>query len=103
MNKVLEEINSLEEVKRLKILEKYIDNNEVLNKKFQEIKEIQKQLVNATHYNLINSKIEYEKLYNEKKEEILEYPFLEEYFEILEDVNNMLKNIFKTMEAEINL
>ena len=102
MNKLKEEFLNTELVKRIHSLENYIDNNEELNSKLKELKNLQKKMVNAKEYNQMNQykayKDEYDNLYNE----VLEFPFVEEYLELLEEANNKLLDICYIIENKIN-
>ena len=102
MNNLKEEFLNTELVKRIHSLEKYIDNNEELNFKLNELKNIQKKMINAKEFNQINQykvyKEEYENLYNE----VLEFPFVEEYLELLDEANNKLLDICYIIENKIN-
>ena len=102
MNKLKEEFLNTDLVKRIQSLEKIIDNNPTLNEKLNSLKELQKKMVNAKEFNQINQykayKEEYDKLYSE----ILEFPFVEEYLELLEQANNILLDICYIIENKIN-
>ena len=102
MNKLKEEFLNTELVKRIHSLEKIIDNNQELNQKLDSLKELQKKMVNAKEFNQINQykvyKEEYDTLYNE----VLEFPFVEEYLELLEQANNTLLDICYIIENKIN-
>ena len=92
----------LPEVKRIKELEPYIDNNKEIKAKFKELKEIQKQMVNSKEYNQFNQlkalKVDYEL----KRKELLNLPFVEEYLELLDIVDNMLVTLADGIENNIN-
>ena len=101
MNKLKEEFLNTELVKRIHSLEKIIDNNQELNQKLDSLKELQKKMVNSKEFNQINQykvyKEEYDTLYNE----VLEFPFVEEYLELLEEANNTLLDICYIIENKI--
>ena len=101
-DKLIEYFNNLEEVKRIKELEGYIDNNKDIKNKFNELKDLQKKLVNAKEYNQINQYNVYLKDYNNLKKELLDLPFVEEYLELLDYVNNMLNYLTKSIEIDID-
>ena len=101
-DKLIEYFNNLEEVKRIKELEGYIDNNKDIKNKFNELKDLQKKLVNAKEYNQINQYNVYLKEYNNLKNELLDLPFVEEYLELLDYVNNMLNYLTKSIEIDID-
>ena len=101
-DKLIEYFNNLEEVKRIKELEGYIDNNKDIKNKFNELKDLQKKLINAKEYNQINQYNVYLKEYNNLKNELLDLPFVEEYLELLDYVNNMLNYLTKSIEMDID-
>jgi len=96
--KIIQYFNDLEEVKRLKELEPYIKSNNEINKKFDELKDIQKKMVASKEFELTNQYIIYQKEYNKTKEELLDLPFVDEYLELVDYVNQMLDNL----ASEIN-
>ncbi len=95
-------INNLEETKRYKELEKYIDNNEKIKLKFAELKEKQKQLVNAKEFNQLKQAKIYEDEYNKIKEELFNMPFVEEYVELVEIINEKLDLIANEIENKLD-
>lgn len=102
ITKIKDEYLNLEEVKRIKELELYIDTNIDINNTFQKIKEIQKKIVHAKEFNQFNILKELEIEYNDLKEKLLDLPFVEEYLELLDIVNNMLTNTALEIEEKIN-
>lgn len=106
MNKRSTEIinyfNDLEEVKRIKELEGYIDNNKEINSCFKDLKLKQQQLVNAKEYNQPNQYKIYLAEYNEIKKKLFDLPFVEEYFELLEYINSLLNQLTNEIEYKLN-
>ena len=102
MNKLKEEFLNTDLVKRIHSLEKVIDNNENINSKLIELKELQKKMVNAKEFNQINQYKVYKEEYDDLYDEILEFPFVEEYLELLEEANNKLLDICYIIENKIN-
>ena len=100
------EFENLPEVIRIKELESYIDNNDKIKSKLLALKEKQKQMVNAKEFNQVNQYKEYLEEYNRLKEELLDLPFVEEYLELLEIVNNELTyvttGISRQLSKELN-
>jgi cell fate (sporulation/competence/biofilm development) regulator YmcA (YheA/YmcA/DUF963 family) len=92
-DKIIDYFNNLEEVKRIKELEPYIKNNKEINDKFIELKDIQKKMINAKEFNQINIYHELKKEYDKKKNELFDLPFVEEYLELVDIVNNMLNDL----------
>lgn len=102
INDIKAYFNSLPEVKRIKELEGYIDNNKEINDCFNNIKEIQKKLINSKEFNQMNQYAILKKQYEAEKSKLFELPFVEEYFELLEYVNVMLNNFTNQVENKIN-
>lgn len=92
----------LPEVIRIQELEKYIDNNQSINNKLKELKEKQKQMVNAKEYNQFNQYKIYLDEYNTLKEELIDLPFVEEYLELLQIVNAKLDDVTDEIENKLN-
>ena len=85
MNKLKEEFSNTELVKRIHALEKIIDNNPILNSKLSELKDLQKKMINAKEFNQFNQYKAYKDEYDSLYEEVLEFPFVEEYLELLDE------------------
>ena len=100
-NKIIEYFNSLPEVARIKELEHYIDNNEKIKKAFNELKDIQKKMVASKEYNQINQYKIYKIDYENKRCELYDLPFVEEYLELLEYVDNLLIDFTNKIEEGI--
>ena len=94
--------NNLEEVKRIKELEPYIDSSPVIKNKLDEMKDIQKHMINAKEYHQKNQYLVYEEEYNKIKEEIIDLPFVAEYLELLDIVNNELSNLTEEISYELD-
>ena len=102
VKELIDYFNSLPEVKRVHELEHFIDNNKEINSKLNDIKIIKKQMVNAKEFNQTNMYNEYKKQYDSLYSELLELPFVEEYLELLEIVNNMLLELTNSIEYKLN-
>lgn len=94
--------NDLPEVKRIHELEHYIDNNKDIKKKFSEVKAMQKKLVNAKEFNQVNQYKAYEEEYTKLKSELLDMPFVEEYLELLDLVDQMLISLTDSIEYKLD-
>ena len=101
-DKLIDSINDLPEVKRLKELDNYINNNKNINDKLNEMRTIQKKMVNAKEFDQMNQYIEYKKEYDSIIKELYDLPFVEEYMELIDYVNNVLANIKDRIESEID-
>ena len=102
MNKLKEEFLNTDLVKRIQSLEKIIDNNPTLNEKLNSLRNLQKKMINAKEFNQINQYKAYKEEYDKLYAEILEFPFVEEYLELLEQANNILLDICYIIENKIN-
>lgn len=102
MNKIIEAFNELPIAKRLHLLEEKIDSNVVLKERLEALKNKQKQMINAKEFNQWNQYAIYKKEYDDIYKEILEYPFMEEYLELLNEANEILGNISYIIESKIN-
>ena len=101
-NKLLDYFNNIPEVIRLKELKNYIESNEKIINKFDEIKNVQKQIVNARKFNQINQLKVYEDEYKRLNQELLDIPFVEEYLELMNYVDQMIKSFVKEVEYQID-
>ena len=101
-NKLLGYFNNIPEVIRLKELKNYIESNEKIINKFDEIKNVQKQIVNAREFNQINQLKVYEDEYKRLNQELLDIPFVEEYLELMNYVDQMIKSFVKEVEYQID-
>lgn len=103
---IIDYFNNLEEVKRIKELEPYIKNDQTINKKFKELKSIQKHMVAAKEFDQINQYNVYKKQYDDIKKELFDLPFVEEYLELVDYVNqilnNLISNVNNLIEKDIN-
>ncbi|MBQ6784059.1 MAG: YlbF family regulator [Acholeplasmatales bacterium] len=101
-NKLLDYFNNIPEVIRLKELKNYIESNEKIINKFDEIKNVQKQLVNAREFNQINQLKVFEDEYKRLNQELLDIPFVEEYLELMNYVDQMINSFVKEVEYQID-
>ncbi len=102
MNKLREEFLKTPEITRLKELELVLDNNTQLNEKISDLKNKQKQMINAKEYHQTKQYQVYYSEYQQLYQEILDYPFVEEYLDLLEIANEELLNISNIIEQKIN-
>ncbi len=101
-NRLLDYFNNIPEVIRLKELKNYIESNEKIINKFDEIKDLQKKMVNAKEFNQINQLKVYEEEYKRLNSELLDIPFVEEYLELMNQVDLMIQGFINNVEYEIN-
>lgn len=100
--KLLNDISSLDIVKRSKELETLIDDNQELNNLLNERKNIAKEMTLTLHLNLNNTYNDYKKKYDLINDEISNYPLVEEYLDILDILHNDLKIMTGYIENKIN-
>ncbi len=98
---IIEYLNNLEEVKRFKKLEEIINNNLTIKNKLNELNDIKKKMVNSKEFNQINQYSIYKKEYDKTYNELIDMPFVEEYFELKEYVYNLLNNLKNDIEYQI--
>ena len=100
MNSLLKYFKNEKEFVRLKELNKYFKKNEVLYAKISEMTTLQKSIVK---YRFIDDKITYDlnKKYNKLLEDIIDIPFVEEYFELLNLFYNSLEIVKKEFENSL--
>lgn len=101
-SKLIEEFSKLPEVIRLKELDEYISNNTSISNKFSEAKLLQKKMVNSKEFNQPNQYKEYKMEYDKILEELYDMPFVEEYLELVDTINEEIKNCFGLVEGIIN-
>ena len=99
---MLDYFNNIPEVIRLKELKNYIESNEEIINTFDEIKDIQKKIVNAKEFNQINQLKVYEDEYKELNAKLLDIPFVEEYLELMNYVDQMINSFVKEVEYQID-
>ena len=102
MNNIIKAFNELPIARRLHVLEEKIDSDMVLKEKIDALKNKQKQMINAKEFNQLNQYAIYKKEYDNIYKDILEYPFMEEYLDLLNEANEILGNISYIIENKIN-
>ncbi|MDE6656145.1 MAG: YlbF family regulator [Anaeroplasmataceae bacterium] len=102
MNNLKNAFSQLPEVKRIHEIEGFIDKNQEIQEMLKHLKDIQKKMVHAKEFNQPKQYMAYKKEYDEIYQEILDYPFVEEYLDLLEEVNQLLLSITNCIEEKIN-
>ncbi len=100
--KLLNDLSSLDIVKRSKELETLIDDNQELNNLLNERKNIAKEMTLASHLNLNNTYNDYKKKYDLINDEISNFPLVGEYLDILDILHNDLEIMTGYIENKIN-
>lgn len=101
INELINLIDDQEEVKRYKLIEEELNQNEFVKNKIEEFKKLQKKMaIYESHQNIIPDNIneKYTKLYNE----LFEIPIYSEYIFLQQEINDILQQITQIIEYELN-
>jgi cell fate (sporulation/competence/biofilm development) regulator YmcA (YheA/YmcA/DUF963 family) len=91
----------LPEVKRLKELEPYYDNNKDITRILDEMDNLNKKMkISYVEENYLDYK-KYKDEYHNKYQELLDIPFVEEFKELMDIIYNMLDTTSKIIENEL--
>ena len=101
IDEIKNELLGMPEVIRFKELEGYINKNERINTLFSQVKEKQKQMINAKEFNQHNQYNIYNKEYNDLLNELYDLPFVEEYLELVDIINQKLGSLSFLIEKEL--
>lgn len=96
-------ICELEEVRRFKEIEKYIDSNDELKLNMERLLELQRQMVNAKHLELVNAFAQFKQEYDIIVEKIVDLPLVDEFFELYQSIHLILVELFGIIEKEIEI
>ena len=98
---VIDYFNQKEEVKRIKELENYIDNNKEIKEKYNELIDLQKKIISSKEFNQLKQYKMYLTIYEEKKNEFFELPFVWEYMENINYIKGELDDFRVLLESKI--
>ena len=101
IDEIKNELLGMPEVIRFKELEGYINKNERINTLFSQVKEKQKQMINAKEFNQHNQYNIYNKEYNDLLNELYNLPFVEVYLELVDIINQKLGSSSFLSEKEL--
>lgn len=101
LDNLINEITNDVVVKRFKELEKIIDNDQLLNNDYSNLLELQKVMVNKQQKNSKDLNVAVNN-YELAKENIMKHIIIEEYLDLLEEINYDLGLIQKIISEEIN-
>jgi cell fate (sporulation/competence/biofilm development) regulator YmcA (YheA/YmcA/DUF963 family) len=87
-----------EEIQRYKRIELAINQNRELKAKFNELKSVQKQLVNAKHIGKKEAIDAFQMRYDALYEAIEAYPLMSDYLALQSDINDMIQSIVGILE-----
>lgn len=100
LDNLLEELRQSEVIKRFKELEKYIDQEKNMQEDYQQLLKLQKQMVQdetAKSKNLVISR----KAYEIQREKLSSNLIIEEYLDLLDEINQDLQTIQEILNVEI--
>ena len=100
--KLFELLDNDPNVIRLHNLEKALDNNQEIKDLIAKKQNISKQLMNAKALRLPNAIKDFKAQYDSINMQLIDYPFVEEYFDLLNYYNELLKDIIDYLERKIN-
>lgn len=101
-NKLFELLDKDPNLTRLHNLEKVLDKNEDIKELIAKKQNISKQLMNARALRLTNAVNEFKAEYETVNQQLMDYPFISEYFDLLDYYNDLLKNMISYLEFKIN-
>ncbi|TNF09298.1 MAG: hypothetical protein EP317_01070 [Bacillota bacterium] len=99
--KLIKMVLENEQIKRYKTIEKLINDNKEIKGKMNQLKSIQKQLVNAKHIQKEEAVKQFQVRYDELLSEIENYPLMSEYMALQGDINDMIQAIQDIIEDGI--
>jgi cell fate (sporulation/competence/biofilm development) regulator YmcA (YheA/YmcA/DUF963 family) len=99
--KLIQMLLENEDIQRYKRIEKHINTNKELKAKFNELKAIQKQLVNAKHIGKSEAIKSFQERYDECLEAIESYPLMSDYLALQSDINEVVQTIISIIEDGI--
>lgn len=89
-------------VKRYRALEEKMNASKDIKRQINQLKAVQKQLINARHIGKTEAIKQFEKEYDERLEQIENFPLMAEYLALQEEINDMLQTILVIMEDGLN-
>ncbi len=92
-DKLIQMIKENEIIIRYKKIEKIINEHEEIKSKIQQLKAIQKQLVNAKEIGKSEAVRTFQMKFDALYQEIEEFPLMSEYMALQSDINDMLQSI----------
>lgn len=99
--KLIQMVLENESIARYKRIEQLINDNKELKNKIGELKNIQKQLVNAKEIGKTEAISTFQKRYDSLLESIEEYPLMSDYLALQSEINEMLQTIVSIIEDGI--
>lgn len=87
---------------RYKALEEKMNVSKDVKRQINQLKAVQKQLINARHIGKAEAIKQLEKDYDERLKQIEEYPLMAEYLSLQEEINEMLQTVLQIIEDGLN-
>ena len=100
--KLIKLIENNEVIQRYKKIESIVNKDKILKRKINQLKTIQKQLINAKEISKTNAIEKFQSEYDKLLEEIEEYPLMAEYLDLQEEINQVIKDVIGIIETTIN-
>ena len=100
-DQLISKLQQSEEVKRYKKLEQIILNDKALKEKIEALKKIQKQMINARHYDKKDLHQKAKTSYDQMLENIYEHPLLVEYLDLQNMLNQTIQEIILVISEGI--
>ena len=100
--KLIQMLKENEQIQRYKAIEKVINENEDLKHKINQLKTVQKQLVNAKEIQKEKAIHHFKEVYDTLSDEIDSYPLMSDYLDLQGDINEMIQTINEILEDGIN-
>ncbi len=101
-DKLIALIKENETIKRYKTLEMHMNQDSRIKSKISQLKTVQKQLINAKAMDKPKTVAKCQETYDQILLEIEDYPMMTEYLDLQGEINQLLKEIIKIIENEIN-
>ncbi|MDO9629731.1 MAG: YlbF family regulator [Acholeplasmataceae bacterium] len=99
--KLIQMLLENEDIKRYKRIEKHINANKELKAKMNELKSIQKQLVNAKQIQKTEAIKTFQERYDQCLEAIESYPLMSDYLALQSDINEVIQAVLGIIEDGI--
>jgi len=100
--KLIQLIENNEVIQRYKKIEGIVNKDKMLKRKINQLKTIQKQLINAKEISKTHAIEKFQSEYDKLLEEIEEYPLMAEYLDLQEEINQVIKDVIGIIETTIN-
>lgn len=102
VNKLISDIESDPTIIRIRELEEAIKKNPEIDELINDMHDVERKLVNSRFYKLKNASSDYLNELNLIKDKLSNYPYVDEYLELVDEAYQTIKNICLIFEEEIN-